>query len=182
MPLYDSKKLSQELSSATEYFQQELKELRTGRAKPEIFENLLVEAYGTKMELRNLASVSAENAVTIRIKPWDSKVTEDVAKAIRASDLGVNPTPTGDGMVINIPPLTEEVRKNTVKEMYEKAEHSKVVIRQIRQKYMSLVEKMEGVSEDEQDMDKKQIQKDIDAAIELISGLSEEKEKELMSL
>jgi len=163
----------------------ELMTLRVGRANPLMVENILVQAYGSRMPIKQLASITVPEARTILIQPWDKIVTKDIEKAISEANIGLNPVNEGAQIRLTIPPLTEESRKELTKSVGEKMEKSRIVIRQIRDKVRDQVAKKEKGKEITED-DKYDLQKKLDDWIkdynEKIKDLGEKKEKEIMTI
>jgi ribosome recycling factor len=182
MLLYSESELKQELEETVRDLQKKLQGLRTGRARGGIFEDLVVEAYDTQTPLKSLANVIVENAMTVSISPWDPSIVPNVTKAIQAANMGYTPVPTGTNIVINFPPLTEEIRLQTVKEAQARLEEARIQVRQVRQKFMSKVDKAEGVSEDDQKQSRTQIQKIVDEYNKKLEHLAKEKEEEIMTV
>lgn len=163
----------------------ELATLRVGRANPLMVENILVQAYGSKMPIKQLASVTVPEARTILIQPWDKAVTKDVEKAISEANIGINPVNEGAQIRLTIPPLTEESRKELTKSVGEKMEKTRIIIRQIRDKVRDQITKKEKNKEITED-DKYDLQKKLDDLVrdynDKIKDLGEKKEKEIMTI
>ena len=162
----------------------ELASIRAGRANPNILNKLTVEYYGTPTPIRQVANISVPEARMIQIQPWEKKIIKDIEKAILMSDIGINPT--NDGTVIRLvfPELTEERRKELVKDVKKKGEASKVAIRNIRRDGNDAFKKLKGtdVSEDEiQDLED-QIQKMTDKYIKEVDAAVDAKSKEVMTV
>jgi ribosome recycling factor len=141
-----------DLEAVLDHLNLELNQLRTGRATPALVENLLVEAYGSTMELKGVASISVLDAKTLSIEPWDKNVLKAIEKAIQESSIGINPVVDGKVVRLVMPAMTEESRKNLVKVMKEKQEEAKVAIRSVREKARGGVveaEKAGEMAEDE---------------------------------
>ena len=162
----------------------ELASIRAGRANPNILNKLTVEYYGTPTQIQQVANISVPEARMIQIQPWEKKIIKDIEKAILMSDIGINPT--NDGTVIRLvfPELTEERRKELVKDVKKKGEASKVAIRNIRRDGNDAFKKLKGtdVSEDEiQDLED-QIQKMTDKYIKEVDAAVDAKSKEVMTV
>ena len=162
----------------------ELKTIRAGRANPNILNKLTVEYYGTPTPIQQVANISVPEARMIQIQPWEKKIIKDIEKAILMSDIGINPT--NDGTVIRLvfPELTEERRKELVKDVKKKGEASKVAVRNIRRDGNDAFKKLKGtdVSEDEiQDLED-QIQKLTDKYIKEVDAAVDAKSKEVMTV
>lgn len=174
-----------ELEKVLKNLEAELATLRVGRANPLMVENILVEAYGTKMSLKQLASISVPEARTILIQPWDKSIIKNVEKAIIEANIGINPVNEGQQIRLTIPPLTEESRRELVKSVGEKMEKARIVIRQIRDQAREEIIKKERSKEITED-DKYELQKKLDELTkdynEQIKGVGEKKEREIMTL
>lgn len=162
----------------------ELASIRAGRANPNILNKLTVEYYGTPTPIQQVANISVPEARMIQIQPWEKKIIKDIEKAILMSDIGINPT--NDGTVIRLvfPELTEERRKELVKDVKKKGEASKVAVRNIRRDGNVAFKKLKGtdVSEDEiQDLED-QIQKLTDKYIKEVDAAVDAKSKEVMTV
>ena len=162
----------------------ELSAIRAGRANPNVLNKIVVDYYGTPTPIQQVANVSVPEARMIQIQPWEKKIIKDIEKAILMSDIGINPT--NDGTVIRLvfPELTEERRKELVKDVKKKGEASKVAIRNIRRDGNDAFKKLKGtdVSEDEiQDLED-QIQKMTDKYIKEVDAAVDAKSKEVMTV
>ena len=182
MALYNESEFIKDTNSAVEFFQARTKQLRAGRVRADMFEEIPVMAYGMSNPLKNVANIDVKGPLEVTIQPWDPGIVNDVYKALQEANLGFNPGMDGNKVRINVPPLTEETRKATVKELGGMMEEAKVSIRQIRHKYNEIVDKQDGVSEDEQKRSKDAIQKLIDKTNERLEEISDAKEQELMSI
>ena len=162
----------------------ELASIRAGRANPNILNKLTVEYYGTPTPIQQVANISVPEARMIQIQPWEKKIIKDIEKAILMSDIGINPT--NDGTVIRLvfPELTEERRKELVKDVKKKGEASKVAVRNIRRDGNDAFKKLKGtdVSEDEILDLEDQIQKLTDKYIKEVDAAVDAKSKEVMTV
>lgn len=177
--------LQQELNKAKDHMKNELAKLQAGRANPAIVEGVFVMAYGSSQPLRNVAAVSTLDSQTISIQPWDKSVIRDIEKGISDANLGLNPNNNGETIMIKIPALTEERRKELVKVAGRMTEDGKVGIRNIRQDYKKKIDTAKTnkeISEDEAKGYEADLQKSIDAAIREIEGLLKEKETDIMKV
>src|SRR3989338_10515826 len=174
-------KYQPEFSQAVSSLKDELATLRVGRANPLMVENILVEAYGTKTALKQLASITAPEARTILIQPWDKTVAKEVEKAIIQANIGINPVNEGQQIRLTVAPLTEESRKELTKSVGEKMENTRIAMRQVRDKAREEIIKQEKNKEIAQD-DKYDLQKELDELAkdynEQIKNLGEKKAKE----
>ena len=159
--------------------------IRAGRANPRILDRIQVDYYGTPTNLQGVAKVSVPEARMIQIQPWDASLIKDIEKAILASDLGL--TPANDGKVIRLvfPELTEERRKELVKDVKKKGEEAKVAIRNIRRDANDAVKKeakANEISEDEQKQMEDKIQKLTDSYVKKVDEAIESKSSEVMTV
>lgn len=163
----------------------EFNSVRAGRANPAVLDQIKVEYYGTPSQINAVASVSIPDARTIMIQPWDASILKDIEKAILASDLGINPNNDGKAIRLNFPPLTEERRKELVKQIGKLSENGKVAIRNIRRDALDMFKNMKKKSEITED-DMKSAEKDLqdltDKYIKKIDTMHDDKEKDLMAL
>ncbi len=158
--------------------------IRTGRAKPDLVSGIEVLAYGQRMKLFELASVTAPDPTTIMISPWDKSVLKDIEKAILVSEVQLTPNVSSDIIRINIPPLTTERRNDFVKLLHQKVESGHVMARQVRQEIKEEIDRLkkeEGVSEDDIDRLLEQLQKVLDEYMGKIDMMAKKKEGEIMS-
>jgi ribosome recycling factor len=159
--------------------------VRTGRASPALLDKIRVECYGQKSPLSQVATVSIPEARLIIIQPWDRGLMGDIEKAIRTSDLGVNPSNDGKVIRIAIPPLTEERRKDLVKTARAMAEQARVSIRNVRRDGNEEIKKASKdgkLTEDEATKAEAELQKTTDVHIALVNKVFEEKEKEILEV
>lgn len=162
----------------------ELATIRAGRANPNILNRLTVDYYGTATPIQQVANISVPEARMIQIQPWEKKIIKDIEKAIQMSDIGINPT--NDGTVIRLvfPELTEERRKELVKDVKKKGEAAKVAVRNIRRDGNDAFKKLKGsdISEDEiQDLED-ELQKITDKYIKEVDKSVESKSKEVLTV
>lgn len=172
------------MNSVVSFLRSELSKLRTGRASAELIDNVNVEVYGSKMPIKHVATISVPDVKTIAIQPWDKSNVEPISKAIMSANLGFNPIADKNIIRISIPPLTQEVREQYVKQVKSKGEDAKVSVRQIRHKMIEALEKTEGdgVSEDDIKRGKDEIEKMVKEVMDEIDEVIENKEKELLSV
>lgn len=173
-----------EFDKILEFYKSDIASIRTGRANPSLVENIEVDYYNQKFHIKELASISAPEPRTIVIQPWDKGVVEAIGGAIRKSDLGLNPVVDGQIIRLNIPPLTEERRKEFIKLLKQKAEESRIKFRRIREDIWDRVQKMERaheIREDEKFKAKDDLQKLIDEYNKKIEDLEKKKEGEIMN-
>ena len=159
--------------------------IRAGRANPHVLDRIMVEYYGAPTPLQQVANISVPEARMIQIQPWEGSLVKEIEKAINMSDLGINPT--NDGKVIRLvfPELTEERRKDLVKEVKKKGEAAKVAVRNIRRDANDMIKKQQKaneISEDEQKDAEDEIQKMTDEFVAKIDTMVEDKSKEIMTV
>lgn len=173
------------MEKAIKTLEKDFSKLRTGRASTSLVEDLVVDYYNTPTPLNQLASISIPDSRTIAIQPWDKSSIGNVEKAIMKSDLGLNPTNDGKIIRINIPPLTEERRKELVKVAKKYNEDTKIAIRNIRREANDTLKKMKNdkeLSEDEMYKAQEQVQKLTDDYVGKADDLLSEKQKEIMEM
>ena len=159
--------------------------LRTGRASAALFDKIRVDYYGEKSPLNQVANISIPEARLIVIQPWDKNLMGEIEKAIRSSELSLNPSNDGKVIRIAIPPLTEERRKELVKLAKNQAEQSRVAIRNIRRDGIDELKKMlkdSSITEDDESKGAADLQKLTDSYIDKVNHVLEEKEKEIMEV
>jgi ribosome recycling factor len=161
----------------------ELASLRTGRASPAIFDGIKVEYYGSPYEIRELATITVPDARTIVIDPWDKQMLEPIRKAIMNSPLSLNPVNDGRVLRINLPPLTEERRRELLKVVNQRAEHGKIAIRNIRkdaQEELRKLDKQPGISEDMLRRAREELDKLTEKYVQEVEKTRKAKEKEVL--
>lgn len=173
------------MRGAIQVLNDDLAAIRTGRASPGLVEKMQVEYYGTPTTLMQLASISVPEPRTLTIKPFDPSTLKVIEKAIQASDLGLNPNNDGKVIHLNLPPLTEDRRRDLVKHVNHRLEESRIAIRNIRRDLHNDLrdfEKEKLISEDELKRGEDDLQKLTDRFIEEIAKLGEKKEAEIMEV
>ena len=173
------------MRSAIQVLHDDLAAIRTGRASPALVEKLPVEYYGTPTPLLQLASIGVPEPRTLMIKPFDATTVKAIEKAILASDLGLNPNNDGKVIHLNLPPLTEERRRDLVKHVNHRLEESRIAVRNIRRDShndMRDFEKEKLISEDDLERGEEELQKLTDKFIEEIAQLGKAKEAEIMEV
>lgn len=173
------------IAKALAHLHHELTSLRSGRANPAMVEELLVEAYGTKTPLVQVAAISAPEPRLLVIQPWDPALTPDVAKAIQQSNLGISPVADGKILRLPFPAMTEDRRKELLKLVHEKAEQTRVRLRGIREeamKELKIQERDGALSEDVADQQAKTIQQAIDTGTMEVDGAVKTKAEEIMTI
>ncbi len=173
------------MEKAMESLQRELTAVRTGRASPSLVERVHVEQYGTEMPLNQLANIAAPEARMLTITPWDKSALGAIEKAIRKSELGLNPTNDGSMIRIVIPPLTEDRRKQMVKTVHTKVEEAKIAVRNIRRDAISQAKEFKDekmISEDDERRAETQIQEITNKFTARADEIGKEKERDVMQI
>jgi ribosome recycling factor len=179
------KRMSEKMDKAIESLKKDLAAVRTGRASLSIFDHVLVDYFGTPTPINHVATLSVPESRLITIQPWDPKVIVDIERAIQKSDLGLNPSNDGKIIRIAIPSLTEERRKQIVKQVHKRGEEAKITLRNIRRNgndEMKKIEKEEHVSEDATKRAIDEIQKITDSFIKNVDEIVSHKETEVMEV
>jgi ribosome recycling factor len=179
------KQAADKMAKSVETLKHDLAKVRTGRAHTGILDHLKVDYYGSDVPINQVANVTLADARTIAVQPFEKKMVQVVEKAIRDSDLGVNPATSGDVVRIPMPPLNEERRRELTKIVKHDGENAKVAVRNIRRDAITHLKDLlkEGdVSEDDEKRAQDEVQKMTDKAIGDIDRLVAEKEKDVMSV
>jgi ribosome recycling factor len=161
---------------------QELTKIRAGKANPSMLDGIQVSYYGATTPLNQVSSMTTPDARTIFIKPWEKSLIQEIERAIMNANLGLNPQNDGQQVIINIPMLTEERRKQLVKQVGQECEHGKVSVRSIRKEINELLKKTKGVSEDDIKNAEDVVQKLTDDSMTKIDALMKKKEVEIMTV
>jgi len=173
------------MEKAVEDFRKDLASVRTGRANVALLDHVRVDYHGTPMPINQLGTLNVPDPMMIVISPWDPGAVAPIDKAIRTSDLGLNPTNDGKVVRIPIPPLTEERRKDLVKHIHKVLENHRTAVRNIRRDIKEAVEKLEKekkISEDERKRSLDELEKLTHSETKKIEDLSAAKEKEVMEI
>ena len=181
----DLSSIEEKMKKSVSVFGEQLAEVRAGRANPAILNKITVSYYGVPTPINQVAGISVPEARLIVIQPWDLSILKEIEKAILASDIGINPNNDGKVIRLNFPELTEERRKDLVKDVRKTAEDARVAIRSIRRDGMDMVKalnKNSEITEDELRADENKIQKLTDKYVDEIDKLLENKEKEIMTV
>jgi len=177
--------IADKMQKSIETYQKELIRIRTGRASLSLLDSVRVQAYGSPMPLNQVASLTIPESRTIAIQPWDLQLVGEIEKAVYKADLGLNPVSDGKIIRINIPQLTEERRKELVKQVKKISEEYRVAIRNLRREAIDTLKKLKKdkeLSEDEQFKLQDEVQKTTDSFIGKIDEMMAEKEKEVMEV
>ena len=181
----DYKNIEERMNKTISVYEEKLSEVRAGRANPAILNKVKIDYYGTPTPINQVAGVSVPEARLIVIQPWDVSVLKDIEKAILASDIGINPNNDGKVIRLAFPELTEERRKELVKDIKKMAEEAKVAVRAVRRDGIDEAktkQKNSDITEDELKNAENDIQKLTDKKIEEVDKILENKEKEIMSV
>ena len=181
----DFKDYAKRMDKALNHLEEEFGAVRAGRANPKVLDRIVVEYYGSETPLNGVATISSPDARTLVIQPWDTKLLKDIQKAIQTSDLGINPQNDGRVIRLTFPMLTEDRRKELVKQVKKYAEDAKVAMRNIRRDGMDYVKKLKKnseITEDDQKKAEKDLQDLLDKYIKKVDDACATKEKELMAL
>jgi ribosome recycling factor len=176
---------TQQAEKVLEHIRQDIGSLRTGRASIQLLDPVTVEAYGSRMKLVELASISAPDATMLVVSPWDKSLLEAIARGITVADLNVNPVVDGSIIRISIPSLTEDVRKEMVKRLHQKIESGRVMFRNLRAETKQALEDQKGeagVSEDDIEQDIAELEKALKTFLDQLDELAQHKEKELLTV
>ena len=181
----DYNKFEEKMMKSISVYEENLSEIRAGRANPAILNKIMIDYYGTPTPINQVAGISVPEARMIVIQPWDGSILKEIEKEILKSDIGINPNNDGKVIRLAFPELNEERRKELVKEVKKMAEEAKVAIRSIRREGIdeNKVKQKEGeITEDELKAEEVKIQKITDEYVEKIDNILEQKEKEIMSI
>lgn len=166
-------------------FKSDLTQVRAGRANPHVLDKIKVDYYGTPSPIAQVGNIAVQDGQCLVISPWDKSLLKEIEKAIQVSDIGINPT--NDGTVIRLvfPVLTEERRKDIVKQVKKMSEDTKVAVRNIRRDYLDIFKKMnknKEMTDDEYSSYEQTIEKTVNKTMEAVEKATAEKEKELMTV
>ena len=181
----DFKDYTRKMDKTLDVLQDNFGAVRAGRANAKVLDRITVEYYGVDTPLAQVGTISSPDARTLVIQPWDTKLLKEIQKAIQVSDLGINPQNDGKAIRLSFPQLTEERRKDLVKQIRKYTEGGKVAVRNIRRDAMENFKKQQKASEiteDELKMAEKDLQKLTDDMCKEVDALLEKKEKELMAV
>lgn len=184
--LDDLKKDAQSrMSKAVDALANNFNKIRTGRAHPSILDGIHVPYYGAETPLNQLANISVEDSRTLSISPWEKQLVPEIEKAIMKSDLGLNPSTNGGVIRLPMPALTEETRKNYIKQARTEAEHARVAVRNVRRDVLGDIKallKDKDISEDDEHRAQEEIQKITDKYIAQVDKALSAKETDLMEI
>jgi len=172
----------EQMNKSLNHVSHELTKIRAGKANPSMLDGIMVSYYGAMTPLQQVSSMNTPDARTIFIKPWEKGLIQEIERAILNANLGLNPQNDGQQVIINIPMLTEERRKQLVKQVGAECEHGKVSIRAIRKETNESIKKIKGAPEDDVKTSEESVQKLTDEFIAKIDSLMKRKEVEIMTV
>ena len=172
------------MGKAIEHCDTELTKIRAGKAMPSMLDGITVDYYGTPTPLSQVATVNTPDARTLVVQPWEKSLIVPIEKAIKDANIGLNPQNDGIVIRLNVPPLTEERRRDLVKKVKEEAERGRIAVRNIRKDANEKIKKLkvDGVSDDEIKDGEAEVQKLTDTYIVNVDRLTEAKEKDIMTV
>lgn len=183
--MFDISECKKQMQESIFAFENELKNIRTGRVSPDILKNIIVDSYGSKLPLTQLSNINNLDNMTLSVSVWDNGLVKIIEKSILESNLGVTPQTDGNSLLLKFPELTSERRKEFVKIISEISEKYKISIRNIRRKYIDLIkslEKEKNISIDESKSYQDEVQKTTDHNVNLIDLALNKKEKEILQI
>jgi len=179
------KKAEESMLKRVDYLESEYGRVRAGRANPGVLDKVMVDYYGTPTPVQQLAAINVAEARTLTIQPWDASALKGIEKAILVSDIGINPQNDGKCIRLVFPPLTEDRRKEIVKEISKNAEDCKVQVRNERRDAIEALKKLKKnseITEDDLEDGQDKIQKATDKFVKKIDELCQKKQKEIMEI
>lgn len=181
----DYNQIEEKMEKTINVLEENFAEIRAGRANPAILNKVKVDYYGVPTPINQVAGISVPEARMIVIQPWDASILKEIEKAILVADIGINPNNDGKLIRLNFPELTEDRRKEIVKDIKKLSEEAKIAVRAIRRDAMDLAKKEQKdgeMTEDEEKQAEEKIQKLTDKEVAIIDDMSAKKEKEIMSV
>lgn len=178
-------KSEEKMQDAIDFLEEDLKTYRVGKANPSIFNNVVVDYYGSPTPLNQVASITTPDAKTITIQPWERNLIGKIEKAILDANLGLTPSNNGEVIRCVVPALTEERRKDLIKKAKAAGENAKVVIRNVRRDAVDQLKKAQKASEITEDAQKEgeeEVQKVTDKKVKAVDGIISAKEKEILTV
>lgn len=175
----------EKFEKTSEMYKSDLTQVRAGRANPHVLDKVRVDYYGTPSPINQVGNIAVQDGQCLVISPWDKSLLKEIEKAIQLSDIGINPTNDGNVIRLVFPVLTEERRKDIVKQVKKMCEDAKVAVRNIRRDYLDVFKKMnknKEMTDDEYADYESRVEKLVNKAVEAIEKATGEKEKELMTV
>jgi ribosome recycling factor len=170
------------MEAAVKHLEKELVNIRAGKASPSMLGSVMVDYYGTQTPLNQVSNVNTPDGRTISVQPWEKSLLQEIERAIMAANIGFNPMNNGETIIINVPPLTEERRRDLAKQAKAEAEDAKVGIRNARKEAHHELKKMDGISEDLHDNAIIDVQDMTDSYSKKIDDMFHTKENEIMTV
>jgi len=170
------------MDNAIKHLEKQFVNIRAGKASPAMLHSVMVDYYGSQTPLNRVSNINTPDGRTITVQPWEKNMLHEIEKAILIANLGFNPMNNGESIIINVPPLTEERRRDLVKQAKSEAEDAKVGIRSARKEANTDIKKLDHVSEDLQKNAEIDIQEMTDSYVKKIDHLLEVKEREIMTV
>tara|TARA_B110000003_G_scaffold265225_1_gene290863 strand:- start:36401 stop:36955 length:555 start_codon:yes stop_codon:yes gene_type:complete len=171
----------EQMQGAIDFLSKELRSIRAGKASPSMLSNIMVDYYGSQTPLGQVANINTPDARTISIQPWEKQMLAEIEKAIMKANIGFNPMNNGENIIINVPPLTEERRRDLAKQAKAEAEHAKVGVRNARKEANNDMKKLD-ISDDMKKNIESDIQQLTDSFVKKTDELFNLKEKEIMTV
>lgn len=175
----------EKFEKTSEMYKSDLTQVRAGRANPHVLDKVRVDYYGTPSPINQVGNIAVQDGQCLVVSPWDKSLLKEIEKAIQLSDIGINPTNDGNVIRLVFPVLTEERRKDIVKQVKKMSEDAKVAVRNIRRDYLDVFKKMnknKEMTDDEYADYESRVEKLVNKAVEAIEKATGEKEKELMTV
>lgn len=179
--MFDENDVKIKMDKVIENLEGRFTTVRAGRANPNILHGIMVEYYGAKTSIQSLATISIPEATQLFIKPFDKTLLKPIEKALYDANLGIAPTNNGEVLILSIPKLTEETRRNYVKQVKEMSEDARIALRNVRQEANNYIKRLE-LSENEEKVHLETVQKLIEKYNKIVEDKFKEKETELMSI
>lgn len=170
------------MNGAIEHLKKMYLNIRAGKASPQMLGSVFVDYYGSQTPLSQVASINVPDARTLSVVPWEKNMLQPIEKAIMVADLGLNPMNNGESIMINIPALTEERRKDLAKQAKAEAEEAKISVRNARRDANNHIKKIDGIAEDLVKIAEERVQKLTDKFVAKIDEIFSEKEAEIMKV
>ena len=178
-------KTKEKMEKCLDALDRDYKAIRAGRANPAILDKIMVDYYGTATPINQMAAISVPEPRMLMIQPWDVSTLKEIEKAINTSDLGINPSNDGKVIRLSFPPLTEDRRKELVKDISKRGEEAKVAIRNVRRDAMDDLKKLKKdneITEDDQKNGEKKLQDITDSYVKQAEEIEKKKEQEILSI
>ena len=172
----------EQMNGSITHLETALSKIRSGKATPQMLDNVLIDYYGTQTPLAQASNINTPDAKTISIQPWDKSMMEVMEKAILDANLGFTPMNNGEMIIINVPPLTEERRRGLVKQVKSEAENAKISIRNARKDANDEIKKLDGISEDIIKDSQEEVQQLTNTFTSKVDAITSSKEEDIMKI